>query len=85
VTTAERVTIAVDAAQSVSELLRTSDAARACYVMAHGAGAGMTHPFMTAIANAPARTGRKDSEIIAEMAESLANWIEVTIPSVENR
>jgi len=25
--------------------------ARACLVLAHGAGAGMTHPFMTAIAN----------------------------------
>ena len=24
--------------------------ARACYVLAHGAGAGMTHPFMTAVA-----------------------------------
>ena len=25
--------------------------ARACYVMAHGAGAGMTHPFMAAFAS----------------------------------
>ena len=25
--------------------------AAACYVMAHGAGAGMTHPFMTAVAD----------------------------------
>ncbi|MBC8021789.1 MAG: alpha/beta hydrolase, partial [Burkholderiales bacterium] len=26
------------------------DAAEACYVMAHGAGAGMSHPFMEAVA-----------------------------------
>lgn len=30
----------------VSGLLQTSSDARAAYVMAHGAGAGMTHPFM---------------------------------------
>src|SRR5207245_3247892 len=28
-----------------------------CYVMAHGAGAGMTHPFMAAIANGLAERG----------------------------
>ena len=31
--------------------------ARACYVLAHGAGAGMTHPFMTAIADGLAERG----------------------------
>jgi predicted alpha/beta-hydrolase family hydrolase len=31
--------------------------ARACYVLAHGAGAGMAHPFMTAIANGLAERG----------------------------
>ena len=45
------VTIAVDDAQRVSGLLQTPREARACYVMAHGAGAGMAHPFMAAIAN----------------------------------
>jgi len=45
------VTIAVDDAQRVSGLLQTPPAARACYVVAHGAGAGMAHPFMAAIAN----------------------------------
>ena len=30
---------------------------RACYVLAHGAGAGMTHPFMTAIADGLAERG----------------------------
>jgi len=45
------VTIAIDDAQRVSGLLQTSQDARACYVMAHGAGAGMAHPFMAAVAN----------------------------------
>ena len=35
----------------VSALLSRSDAPRACYVFAHGAGAGMTHSFMEAFAN----------------------------------
>jgi predicted alpha/beta-hydrolase family hydrolase len=51
------VTIAVDDAQRVSGLLQTADAARACYVMAHGAGAGMAHPFMAAVANDLAARG----------------------------
>jgi uncharacterized protein len=33
----------------VSGLLNNPPAARACYVFAHGAGAGMTHPFMSAV------------------------------------
>src|SRR5207253_3698061 len=44
-------------AQRVSGLLQAPPAARACYVLAHGAGAGMTHPFMTAIANGLAERG----------------------------
>jgi predicted alpha/beta-hydrolase family hydrolase len=47
----QQLTIAVDPARRVSGLLQTSPRARACYVMAHGAGAGMTHPFMAATAN----------------------------------
>ena len=35
---------------SVSGLLLVPPAARACYVLAHGAGAGMDHPSMRAIA-----------------------------------
>jgi uncharacterized protein len=38
-------------------LLQTPPEARACYVMAHGAGAGMAHPFMEAVANALAERG----------------------------
>jgi predicted alpha/beta-hydrolase family hydrolase len=45
------VTIAVDDAQRVSGLLQAPREARACYIMAHGAGAGMAHPFMAAMAN----------------------------------
>lgn len=37
-------------------LLRPADA-RACYVCAHGAGAGMTHPFMHAVAHGLAQRG----------------------------
>jgi predicted alpha/beta-hydrolase family hydrolase len=38
--------VAVDADTSVSALLDQPDAATAGFVFAHGAGAGMTHPFM---------------------------------------
>jgi len=44
------VTIEVDDAPSVSGLLQTPAEARCCYVMAHGAGAGMAHPFLASIA-----------------------------------
>src|SRR6201996_3442145 len=35
---------------AVSALLRKPAQPRACFVFAHGAGAGMTHAFMTAVA-----------------------------------
>ena len=44
------LTITVDETQRVSGLLLSPSKARACYVLAHGAGAGMQHAFMTAIA-----------------------------------
>jgi predicted alpha/beta-hydrolase family hydrolase len=47
---AEPVTVSVDDAVGVSGLLQAPPRARACYVLAHGAGAGMTHPFMAAVA-----------------------------------
>jgi uncharacterized protein len=47
---AEPITIAVDGATRVSALLQTPADAHALYVLAHGAGAGMNHPFMAAIA-----------------------------------
>ena len=46
------VTIAVDDGVHVSGLLQGPARARACYVLAHGAGAGMAHPFMAAVAAA---------------------------------
>jgi predicted alpha/beta-hydrolase family hydrolase len=44
------LTIHVDDTRQVSGLLLVPPHASACYVLAHGAGAGMTHPFMAAIA-----------------------------------
>lgn len=52
----ERLTITTGDA-SVSALLLTPTDARACYVLAHGAGAGMTHAFMTAVAQGLADRG----------------------------
>ncbi|WP_158808276.1 alpha/beta family hydrolase [Beijerinckia sp. L45] len=41
----------VDDTHTVSAVLRMPAKATACYVVAHGAGAGMTHPFMVAVAD----------------------------------
>jgi predicted alpha/beta-hydrolase family hydrolase len=46
----ESVSIRVDDVHQVSGLLQVPAQARACYVLAHGAGAGMSHPFMAAAA-----------------------------------
>jgi predicted alpha/beta-hydrolase family hydrolase len=46
----QKLEIAVGHATSVSALLILPPQARACFVLAHGAGAGMTHPFMEAVA-----------------------------------
>lgn len=48
---AEPVTITVDDARRVSGLWQLPSRARACLVLAHGAGAGMKHPFLAAVAN----------------------------------
>jgi len=53
---AQPVTIRVGDDQ-VSGLWLMPDAARAAYVVAHGAGAGMAHPFMTAVADGLAERG----------------------------
>ena len=55
--TAQSVSIAVDDTQRVSGLLQAPQNARACYVLAHGAGAGMAHPFMSAVAEGLAERG----------------------------
>ena len=46
----QRLSIEIGKAGSVSALLTSPDAARACFVFAHGAGAGMSHSFMEAFA-----------------------------------
>jgi predicted alpha/beta-hydrolase family hydrolase len=46
----EPLTIELADAQRVSGLLIAPPGARACYVFAHGAGAGMAHPFMAQVA-----------------------------------
>jgi predicted alpha/beta-hydrolase family hydrolase len=45
------------ASARVSGLLRRAPSARALYVLAHGAGAGMRHPFMSAVARELASFG----------------------------
>jgi uncharacterized protein len=46
----ETVRIEIEACGPVSGLLMHPPHARACFVLAHGAGAGMTHSFMEAVA-----------------------------------
>jgi predicted alpha/beta-hydrolase family hydrolase len=41
----------VGESRTVSALLEVPERARACYVLAHGAGAGMTHPSLEAVAS----------------------------------
>ena len=55
--TARKVTIKVDDTRTVSGLLQAPGRARACFVLAHGAGAGMAHPFMAAVADGLATRG----------------------------
>src|SRR4051794_25052910 len=49
--------IAVDGGGRVTALLLEAPAARACYVLGHGAGAGMNHPFMAKVADGLASRG----------------------------
>ncbi|MDR3536628.1 MAG: alpha/beta hydrolase [Acetobacteraceae bacterium] len=53
----DAVRIAVEGKHTVSGLLLMPASARACLVLAHGAGASMTHPFMAAIAEGLAARG----------------------------
>jgi predicted alpha/beta-hydrolase family hydrolase len=54
---ARTVDIEVDADRRVSGLLERPAEARCCYVLAHGAGAGMAHPFMASVAAGLAERG----------------------------
>src|SRR3954447_26872096 len=53
----DRLTIDVSADARVSGLLQSPPRARACFVFAHGGGAGMAHPFMAAVAAGLAERG----------------------------
>ncbi len=53
----EPLSIPLPAGSSVSGLLQTPAGAEACYVLAHGAGAGMDHAFMAAMAQGLAERG----------------------------
>ena len=55
--TTEPISITVSDTVRVSGLLQNPPQARACYVLAHGAGAGMTHPFMASVAADLAQRG----------------------------
>jgi predicted alpha/beta-hydrolase family hydrolase len=46
----QNLKLKVDAANAVSALLLRPSGARACFIFAHSAGAGMTHPFMEMVA-----------------------------------
>jgi predicted alpha/beta-hydrolase family hydrolase len=50
VVAAQKLEIEIANATAVSALLIRPTRARACFVFAHGAGAGMPHPFMEAVA-----------------------------------
>ena len=67
----ELITIAGEGGIRVSGLLQTPPDARACYVLAHGAGAGMQHPFMAAVA--------------AELAQRGIATLRYQFPYMENR
>jgi uncharacterized protein len=54
---AEPITITLDDGTRVSGLMQAPPRARACYVLAHGAGAGMRHPFMATVAAELAERG----------------------------
>jgi hypothetical protein len=54
---AKPVTIAIGGARAVSGLLHVPPRARSCLVLAHGAGAGMAHPFLEAVAAGLASRG----------------------------
>jgi uncharacterized protein len=56
-TVAEPIAIAGEQGIAVSGLLQNPPRARACCVFAHGAGAGMQHPFMAAVADGLAARG----------------------------
>jgi uncharacterized protein len=55
VSSSKPIGITVSDRVRVSGLMLNPSHARACYVLAHGTGAGMNHPFMAAVATELAR------------------------------
>src|SRR5437868_798736 len=53
----ESLTVSSNGTRSVSCLWRRGQNARACFVLGHGAGAGMTHPILEAVADGLAEGG----------------------------
>jgi predicted alpha/beta-hydrolase family hydrolase len=51
------LTVHIERGEPVSGLLEVPANARACYVLAHGAGAGMNHPFIVSVAKGLAARG----------------------------
>jgi predicted alpha/beta-hydrolase family hydrolase len=51
------VAVQIGKTTRVSALLQAPASSRACYVLAHGAGAGMSHPFLAAVAAELAERG----------------------------
>ncbi|MDM0079648.1 alpha/beta hydrolase [Variovorax sp. J31P179] len=56
-TDAQPATLTLVDGQTVSALLQSPPAPRACYVLAHGAGAGMAHAFMAEVADGLVQRG----------------------------
>jgi predicted alpha/beta-hydrolase family hydrolase len=57
IASAQKLDIDIPNAASVSALLVRPTEARACFVFAHGAGAGMAHPFMETVAQGLSERG----------------------------
>jgi uncharacterized protein len=55
--TAQHLKLTLEKGGAVSALLLRPVGARACFVLAHGAGAGMSHPFMETVATGLADRG----------------------------
>ncbi|HEY2256464.1 MAG TPA: alpha/beta family hydrolase [Variovorax sp.] len=53
----QKISIALGDGSRVSGIVQAPADPSACFVFAHGAGAGMTHPFMAAVADGLARRG----------------------------
>jgi len=52
---AQRLKVTLEKGDTVSALLLRPENARACFVLAHGAGSGMSHPFMETVATGVAQ------------------------------